>query len=38
MAPIPPAIRAAGCVGIVAARFDDVDALGLLDVLGPLAP
>lgn len=31
MAPIPPAIRAAACVGIVAARFDDVDELGLLE-------
>jgi hypothetical protein len=31
MAPIPPAIRAAACVGIVAARFDDVDEVGLLD-------
>jgi len=31
MAPIPPAIRAAACVVIVAAIFDDVDELGLLD-------
>jgi len=31
MAPIPPAIRAAACVGMVAARFDDVDELGLLE-------
>jgi len=29
-APIPPAIIAAACVGIVAARFDDADELGLL--------
>jgi hypothetical protein len=39
MAPTPPAIRAAACVGIVAARFDDVDELALLDEpLTPLAP
>ena len=36
MAPIPPAIRAAACVGIVAARFDVGDELGLLDVPLPL--
>jgi hypothetical protein len=31
MTPIPPAMRAAARVGIVAARFDDVDELGLLE-------
>ncbi len=35
MAPIPPANKAAACVGIVAARFDDVDELGALDELAP---
>ena len=41
MAPIPPAIRAAAWVGIVAARFDDMDELGLLEellALSVLAP
>jgi hypothetical protein len=37
MTPIPPAIRAAACVGIVAARFDDMP-VGEVGLLGEPVP